>query len=57
MNALSKEFQVVVDEGITQVSYALDEGLIEFGTAMDDGDFDRLNCSGCLEVLTLRVER
>ncbi|CAB4036904.1 intraflagellar transport 172 homolog [Paramuricea clavata] len=32
---------VVVNEGVTTVSYTLDEGLIEFGTAIDDGDFDR----------------
>ena len=32
---------VVVNEGVTTVSYTLDEGLIEFGTAIDDGDFAR----------------
>ena len=32
---------VVVNEGVTTVSYTLDEGLIEFGTAIDDGDFSR----------------
>ena len=32
---------VLVNEGVTTVSYTLDEGLIEFGTAMDDGDFGR----------------
>lgn len=34
-------FQVIVNEGVTSMSYTLDEGLIEFGTAMDDGDFGR----------------
>ena len=33
--------EVLVNEGVTTVSYALDEGLIEFGTAIDDGDFGR----------------
>ena len=33
--------QVVVNEGVTTISYTLDEGLIEFGTAIDDGDFNR----------------
>ena len=32
---------MLVNEGVTTVSYTLDEGLIEFGTAMDDGDFGR----------------
>jgi intraflagellar transport protein 172 len=32
---------VVVNEGVTTVSYTLDEGLIEFGTAIDDGDLAR----------------
>ena len=32
---------VLVNEGVTTVSYTLDEGLIEFGTAVDDGDFGR----------------
>ncbi len=32
---------VLVNEGVTTVSYTLDEGLIEFGTAMDDGDYGR----------------
>ena len=32
---------VIVNEGVTQVSYTLDEGLIEFGTAIDDGNFSR----------------
>ena len=33
--------EVMVNEGVTTVSYTLDEGLIEFGTAIDDGDFPR----------------
>ena len=33
--------EVVVNEGVTTISYTLDEGLIEFGTAVDDGDFPR----------------
>ena len=33
--------EVLVDEGVTTVSYTLDEGLIEFGTATDDGDYGR----------------
>ena len=33
--------EVVVNEGVTNISYTLDEGLIEFGTAIDDGDFVR----------------
>lgn len=32
---------VLVNEGVTTVSYTLDEGLIEFGTANDDGDYAR----------------
>ena len=35
---------MLVNEGVTTVSYTLDEGLIEFGTAMDDGDFGRFGC-------------
>lgn len=34
--------EVVVNEGVTTISYTLDEGLIEFGTAVDDGDLERL---------------
>ena len=34
-------YQVVVNEGVTTISYTLDEGLIEFGTAIDDGDYSR----------------
>lgn len=33
--------EVLVNEGVSTVSYTLDEGLIEFGTAIDDGDFER----------------
>ncbi|KAI8804484.1 hypothetical protein BJ742DRAFT_824622 [Cladochytrium replicatum] len=33
--------EVIVDEGVNTVSYALDESLIEFGTALDDKDFER----------------
>lgn len=33
--------EVIVNEGVTNISYTLDEGLIEFGTAIDDGDFVR----------------
>lgn len=33
--------QVIVQDGVQELSYALDEGLIEFGTAIDDGDFLR----------------
>lgn len=33
--------EVIVNEGVSTVSYTLDEGLIEFGTAIDDGDFGR----------------
>jgi len=33
--------EVVVNEGVSTVSYTLDEGLIEFGTAVDDLDFGR----------------
>lgn len=33
--------EVIVNEGVSTVSYTLDEGLIEFGTAIDDGDFAR----------------
>jgi intraflagellar transport protein 172 len=35
--------EVIVDEGVNTVSYALDEGLIEFRTAIDDGTYDRYN--------------
>ena len=33
--------EVLVNEGVTTISYTLDEGLIEFRTAVDDGDFVR----------------
>eukprot|EP01137_Pigoraptor_chileana_P037243 Opistho-2@34026 len=33
--------EVIVNEGVNSVSYALDEGLIEFGTAIEDGNFER----------------
>ncbi len=33
--------EVVVNEGVSSVSYTLDEGLIEFGTAVEDRDYDR----------------
>ncbi|KAK3595246.1 hypothetical protein CHS0354_010853 [Potamilus streckersoni] len=33
--------EVIVNEGVTTISYTLDEGLIEFGTAIDDGDYER----------------
>ena len=33
--------EVVVNEGISSISYTLDEGLIEFGTAIDDRDYTR----------------
>eukprot|EP00049_Salpingoeca_infusionum_P011387 m.198132 g.198132 ORF g.198132 m.198132 type:complete len:1733 (+) comp14914_c0_seq4:203-5401(+) len=33
--------EVVVDEGMEQVTYTLDEGLIEFGTAVEDADYFR----------------
>ena len=33
--------EVIVNEGVTTISYTLDEGLIEFGTAIDDGDLER----------------
>ncbi|XP_028253563.1 intraflagellar transport protein 172 homolog [Parambassis ranga] len=32
---------VIVTEGVNNVSYTLDEGPIEFGTAVDDGDYNR----------------
>lgn len=34
---------MIVNEGVTSISYTLDEGLIEFGTAIDDGDLERLD--------------
>lgn len=32
--------EVLVNEGVTTISYTLDEGQV-FGTAVDDGDFVR----------------
>ncbi|OWF38575.1 intraflagellar transport protein 172 homolog [Mizuhopecten yessoensis] len=45
---------VVVNEGVTTISYTLDEGLIEFGTAIDDGDFER--AVSFLETLEMSAE-
>lgn len=39
--------EVLVNEGVTTISYTLDEGLIEFGTAIDDGDFPRCTMTPC----------
>eukprot|EP01135_Chromosphaera_perkinsii_P005322 Nk52_evm3s343 gene=Nk52_evmTU3s343 len=33
--------EVIVNEGVNTVSYALDEALIEFGASVDNGDYDR----------------
>nr|CCC93338.1 unnamed protein product [Trypanosoma congolense IL3000] len=33
--------EVIVDEGVNTVGYALDEALIEFGTAMEDRDYNK----------------
>ncbi|CAH8646361.1 unnamed protein product [Schistosoma rodhaini] len=33
--------EVLINEGVKTVAYALDDSLIEFGTAMDDGDLER----------------
>eukprot|EP00899_Mesostigma_viride_P028336 jgi/Mesvir1/8688/Mv02626-RA.1 len=38
--------EVVVDEGINTVSYALDESLIDFGSAIDDHDY-----AGAIDIL------
>ncbi|XP_063414390.1 intraflagellar transport protein 172 homolog isoform X2 [Mytilus trossulus] len=46
--------EVLVNEGVSTVSYTLDEGLIEFGTAIDDGDFER--AVSFLETLELSAE-
>jgi len=46
--------EVVVDEGISTVSYALDQALIEFGTAIERHDYDRALLS--LEQLDLTPE-
>ncbi|ORZ40210.1 intraflagellar transport protein [Catenaria anguillulae PL171] len=45
---------VIVDEGIANVTYTLDEALIEFGTAMDDLDWCR--ALALLETLELTPE-
>ncbi|XP_067120573.1 intraflagellar transport protein 172 homolog [Centruroides vittatus] len=45
---------VIVNEGVTTVTYTLDEGLIEFGTAIDDGDLNR--AMSYLETLPLSEE-
>ncbi|XP_066969064.1 intraflagellar transport protein 172 homolog [Macrobrachium rosenbergii] len=46
--------EVVVQDGVQELSYALDEGLIEFGTAIDDGDYIR--AMSYLESLPLTAE-
>lgn len=46
--------EVVVDEGVSQVSYELDEGLIEFGTAIEDRNLQR--AAAYLEKLELTPE-
>ncbi|CAC5423828.1 IFT172 [Mytilus coruscus] len=46
--------EVLVNEGVSTISYTLDEGLIEFGTAIDDGDFER--AVSFLETLELSAE-
>jgi intraflagellar transport protein 172 len=33
--------EVIVDEGISRVHYALDESLIAFGSAVEDGEYER----------------
>lgn len=33
--------EIIVDEGVNTVSYALDESLIEFGTSVEDRDYER----------------
>ena len=43
--------EVLVNEGVTTISYTLDEGLIEFGTAIDDGDFPRCSWTSCCNCL------
>ncbi|XP_071116630.1 intraflagellar transport protein 172 homolog isoform X1 [Haliotis cracherodii] len=45
---------VIVNEGVTTISYTLDEGLIEFGTAIDDGDLAR--AAAFLETLEMSSE-
>ena len=46
--------EVVVNEGVSTVSYTLDEGLIEFRTAVDDGDYNR--AVAFLEILEMSPE-
>lgn len=46
--------EVIVNEGVTSISYTLDEGLIEFGTAIDDGDLER--AVAFLETLEMSAE-
>lgn len=46
--------EVIVDEGINTVSYALDEALIDFGSALEDQDFER--AVAILEPLELTPE-
>ncbi|XP_071532014.1 intraflagellar transport protein 172 homolog [Panulirus ornatus] len=46
--------EVIVQDGVQELSYALDEGLIEFGTAVDDGDY--LRAMNYLETLPLTAE-
>ncbi|KAJ1554535.1 hypothetical protein HK405_004770, partial [Cladochytrium tenue] len=46
--------EVIVDEGVSTVSYTLDETLIEFGTALDDKDYER--AVALLETLELTPE-
>lgn len=46
--------QVIVDEGINTVSYALDESLIYFGAALEDQDYERAVAT--LEPLELTPE-
>ncbi|KAG7173582.1 Intraflagellar transport protein 172-like [Homarus americanus] len=46
--------EVIVQDGVQELSYALDEGLIEFGTAVDDGEF--LRAMNYLETLPLTAE-
>lgn len=41
MRRADGQTEVIVLEGVTEVSYTLEEKLIEFGTAMDDGDYGR----------------
>ncbi|CAL4073000.1 unnamed protein product, partial [Meganyctiphanes norvegica] len=46
--------EVIVQDGVQELSYALDEGLIEFGTAIDDGDY--LRAMTYLESLPMSTE-